>query len=70
MWNFEIGNENFGLKVWDLNIWNLKLNLLSLIRSKKYFVEIDTTFLFFMIFLRKKKKKGKEKKKNKNKIFF
>ena len=67
MWNFEIGNENFGLKVWDLNIWNLKLNLLSLIRSKKFLGNWYDLSLLHDFFLEEKKKKRRRKRKR---IFF
>ena len=67
MWNFEIGNENFGLKIWDLNIWNLKLNLLSLIRSKKFLGNWYDLSLLHDFFLEEKKKKRRRKRKR---IFF
>ena len=67
MWIFEIGNENFGLKVWDLNIWNLKLNLLSLIRSKKFLGNWYDLSLLHDFFFEEKKKKRRRKRKR---IFF
>ena len=70
MWNFEIGNENFGLKVWDLNIWNLKLNLLSLIHSKKFLGNWYDLSLLHDFFLEEKKKKKKEEEKEKENFFF
>ena len=76
IWNLECGILSLGMKIlnWkfgirDLKIWNLKVNLLSLICSKNFlfslsffffFLETNMTLLFSWFFLNEEKEKEKE----------
>ena len=74
MCNFKLGNENFELKIWDLEFESEYFILNPLqefsFLSFFFFLEIDMTLLFSWIFLEEEKKRKEKKKSQRKRIFF